>query len=553
MAGEETNDIPKAHLSEILGKEPKVLTIDELLLLWGRQASSSLPYPVLFIQKNRTYTPRLLFDAGGSEKRANMVGKTNYLMCLKCLPLLKLFKYGGGQSTRHVLRYHKMPFNRIDTDVENDPEEVNEEDTIGDSCNDSHVHSPAASSSYTPENVTISVTNMTTSIQHPAAHLLICGPPDEIVVLSKAFRSHGINSMESSFKIADFSFVKKSNKLNLKPTQPNRKYLYMKLDSPNDVEFVESFTMNNMKVNLQIHSQLEKLIEWNLEGDSRINLETINNGEIKPDFNGVFSPRTNELKLNEIDTTNMTPSDLLNSWIQQQQQPSVENPNFQIVEPQINGVVNQNPDFFPNEFYSEMASNMSQISGNLDQQPSMEYHQNSPEEMVSPQVLAERILRQKRPSQEYLNSLKSKPKAARPIFECNLCHQKVTSFGTAAECARHVMRRHFGHHRYLCSLCNLGFTHRTNIGKHFQTQHPELANDEKSRYITENWNEIVHGEQLDAWMIQAFGFTRASFRISDYLTQNDQSNQNELDLFEEPNSSGPSSNESDKLKKIQTI
>lgn len=46
-----------------------------------------------------------------------------------------------------------MPFNRIDTDVENDPEEVNEEDTIGGSYNDSHVHSPAASSSYTPENV----------------------------------------------------------------------------------------------------------------------------------------------------------------------------------------------------------------------------------------------------------------------------------------------------------------------------------------------------------------------------------------------------------------
>ena len=62
---------------------------------------------------------------------------------------------------------------------------------------------------------TISVTNMATSIQHPASHLLICGPPDEIVVLSKAFRSHGINSMESSFKIADFSFVKKSNKLNV--------------------------------------------------------------------------------------------------------------------------------------------------------------------------------------------------------------------------------------------------------------------------------------------------------------------------------------------------
>ena len=60
--------------------------------------------------------------------------------------------------------------------------------------------------------------------------------------------------------------------------------------------------MNNMEVNLQIHSQLEKLIEWNLEvivslnklfnstfqGDSHINLETINNGEIKPDFNGIF-------------------------------------------------------------------------------------------------------------------------------------------------------------------------------------------------------------------------------------------------------------------------
>ena len=50
MAEEETNDVSKTRLPEILRKEPKVLTIDELLFLWGRQTSSSLPYPVLFIQ-----------------------------------------------------------------------------------------------------------------------------------------------------------------------------------------------------------------------------------------------------------------------------------------------------------------------------------------------------------------------------------------------------------------------------------------------------------------------------------------------------------------------
>lgn len=103
--------------------------------------------------------------------------------------------------------------------------------------------------------------------------------------------------------------------------------------------------MNNMEVNLQIHSQLEKLIEWNLEvivslnklfnstfqGDSHINLETINNGEIKPGFNGIFryqyfcltsylnfresSPHTDELKLEEIDTTNMTPSGMFSKFL----------------------------------------------------------------------------------------------------------------------------------------------------------------------------------------------------------------------------------------------